>query len=199
VSSGQERSPSPAGESPPVISQSPPIDPLSTGEELDETLVAGSQRLGNRDDIAIWLQRLGGRFRIEGTLDRGGGRLPVAGMTDCVSVGQGPGMNCMIRLNAPNIDTNLNPGAFIPGIDLETPTVRYTSVDDTGVGVGATGSLWGDTAVFHTPCKSSSARICTSTTRITAEPDSDSVRLRIEINMDGRVTASYDVKEVRIK
>lgn len=43
------------------------------------------------------------------------------------------------------------------------------------------------------------ARICTSTTRISAQPDSDSVQLQIEINMDGKVMASYDVRKVRIK
>lgn len=189
----------PAGESPTVVTQSRPIDLHSPGEELDKVLAAERQQLGNRDDIAIWLLRLAGRFRAEGTLEMGGDRRPVAGTVDCASIGRGPGLNCVIRLRAPNIDTHLNPGAFILGIDLETPTVRYTSVDDTGVGVGATGSLWGDTAVFQTPCKSSSARICTSTTRISAHPDSDSVHLRIEINMDGRVTASYDVTEVRIR
>lgn len=175
-----------------------PVDQPSTGGELDQVLLADREPLANRDDIALWLRRLVGRFRIEGTLERSLDRLPVLGMVDCVNVDRGPGLNCAIRLEAPNIDTHLNPGAFILGMDPEAPMVRYTSVDDTGVGVGATGSLWGDTAAFRTPCKSSSARTCTTTTRISAPPGSDNLRLQIDINMDGKVTASYDIQQVRV-
>jgi hypothetical protein len=84
-------------------------------------------------------------------------------------------------------------------MDLETPTIRYTSVDDTGVAVGTTGELRGDTAVFRTPCVSSSARVCISTTRITAVRGAASIRFQVEIQMDGRVTSRYDIEQLRMQ
>jgi hypothetical protein len=40
---------------------------------------------------------------------------------------------------------------------------------------------------------------CVATTRITARRGADSVRLQVEIRMDGRVTSRYDVEQVRVK
>jgi hypothetical protein len=180
---------------------SPPTDSsvVEPDEELDEVLVTGQQRARNRDYIVLWLLRLEGRFRNEGTLQWGGKTRPVEGDTDCISVGTGPGMNCVITLLAPGIETNLRPGSYILGVDLETSKVRYASVDSTGAAVGTTGELRGDTATFRTPCEASSARSCVSTTRITATGRSENVRLRVDLEMDGRVTTRYDVTQVRVK
>jgi hypothetical protein len=169
--------------------------------ELDEVLVVGRRPTRNRDSIAIWLRRLVGRFGNTGTVQIGAGGtpLPVKGATHCVAVGAGPGTSCMIMLEAPNIQTHLQPGAFILGLDLETPTIRFTSLDDTGVAVGTTGELRDDTAVFRTPCAASHARTCESTTRITARSNTGSVRLRVEIRTDDRVSARYDIEQVRLK
>jgi hypothetical protein len=168
-------------------------------EELEEVTVTGYESLGNREDIIIWLRRLAGRFRNEGTVEIGSTTYPVQGMMACNGVGTGPGMNCALKLEAPGNETGMHAGVFIVAVDLETPRVRYTWVDDTGVAVGTTGELRGDTAIFRTPCKASIVGTCTSTTRISAARRSDIVRLRVEIKMDGKVTALYDVNQVRMK
>jgi hypothetical protein len=168
-------------------------------EDLDEVTVTGDQPLGNRDDIINWLLRLAGGFRSEGTVEIGSAIYPVQGMMACISVGTGPGMNCALRLDVPGIEASMHPGVFIVAVDLETPRVRYASVDDTGVAVGTTGELRGATATFRTPCKASLASTCASTTRITAVRRSDIVRLRVETRIDGIVTARYDIKQVRVK
>lgn len=173
-------------------------------DELDEVLVLGQKPPKperNRDDIAVWLRRLAGRFNNQGTLARGesgDSKLPVMGATDCVRIGEGPGLHCVIMLEAPNVETHLKPGAFMLGVDLETPTIRYTSIDDTGASVGATGDLRGDTATFTTPCKSSLARACITTTCFTAQRGSGTVRLQVETVMDGRVISRYDVSQMRV-
>lgn len=168
-------------------------------DELDEVTVTGSQSLGNRNDIIVWLQRLAGTYRNEGTVEIGSTSHPVQGMMVCLGVGTGPGMNCALKLEVPGVEAGMHSGAFIVALDLETPRVRYTSVDDTGVAVGTTGELRGDTAIFRTPCKASVVGTCTSTTRISAARRSDIVRLRVEITMDGKVAARYDVNQVRMK
>lgn len=172
---------------------------VESSEELDEVFVSARQRLGSREDIVLWLRRLAGRFRNEGTLDRSGWKVPVHGVTDCIGIGSGPGMNCVITLEAPGTLTNLTPGSFLLGVDLESVALRYMSVDSTGAAVGATGELRGDTARFQTPCEASFARKCHSVTRITAERRSENLRLSVDIVMDGRVTARYDVTQVRVK
>jgi hypothetical protein len=186
----------------PVLAAAESPQAGSAEDELDEVLVLGQRPERNRDDIAVWLRRLAGRFSNSGTIafgESGDTRVPVAGATDCARIGEGAGIHCVIQLEAPNVVTNLKPGAFMLGIDLETPVLRYTSIDDTGTAVGTTGELRGDTALFRTPCASTVAKNCVATTRITAKRGADSIRLQVEIRMDGRVTSRYDVAEVRVK
>jgi hypothetical protein len=167
-------------------------------EALDEVVVTGLGPAGNRDQIVLWLRQLPGRYNIEGTLSQVRD-IPVKGASECVAVGAGPGVRCVIVLDAPLIDTHLKPGAYMLGIHVEQPLMHYMTVDDTGAAAVDTAELHGDTAMFRTACRAGSARRCMATTRITARPGLDKIRLRVEVRMDGRVTMSYDVTQTRVK
>lgn len=172
--------------------------PLSCDDELEEIVVLGQRPVRNRELLAVWLRRLGGRFSNTGSLELLGRALPVRGMTECVGIGEGPGMHCLIMLEAKDVDTHLKPGAFMLGIDLEAPLIRYTSIDDKGIAVGTTGELRGDTVLLVTPCRSALARECVTHTRITASRGSEHVRFQVEVQMDGRVASRYDIDQVRL-
>lgn len=181
------------------IAPAPDAATANPEEELDEVTVTGFQSLGNREDIILWLRRLAGKFRTEGTMEIASMSHAVRGMMVCNGVGMGPGMNCALKLEAAGIDTSMQSGVLMVALDLEEARVRHVWVDATGIAVGTAGELRGDTAIFRTPCVASPGSTCTTTTRITATRRSDIVRLRMETKVDGRVTARYDINQVRMK
>lgn len=189
-----------AAQSPQPPAATPPGAAVALPDEnLDEIQVSALGPARNRDFIILWLRQLPGRFVNEGTLLQQGNTIAVSGRSECVGIGAGPGVRCVIMLAAPGIDTHLNPGAYMLGLDLERPMAQYMSIDDTGVAAVAAGELRGDTFRFQTPCRAGSARTCTSTTRISTRPGSDTIRLRVDIRVDGRLTTQYDITQTRVK
>lgn len=175
-----------------------PLDEETPDQDLEEILVNGEAPVRNRESIARWLRQFPGRYRNEGELWRSGGSVSkISGVTDCRSVGPGPGAICLISLQAPPFDTNVNPGAFLLGIDLENPLVRYMTVDDKGSSVGAVAPLRGISVEFRTPCQAPAVRRCICTTRLVAKPGAEAIRLLVEIEMDGATRSRFDVSLVR--
>lgn len=190
----------------------PPADgTVGSGDEalaeLDEVQVLGQQPVRNPRAMAAWLRRLPGRYRSEGTVTYAGGMgmpsyangrtVPATGASICLNFGKGPGVQCTIQLSTPDGGTNLEPGMILLGLDIERPLIRYMSVDDLGNAVGDVGELRGNTARFRTPCKATGTTDCFTTTWINAEPDSAGIYFRMEIELNGRPWARFDVEKVR--
>lgn len=126
------------------------------------------------------MARLVGRFRWEGVLDTrplGGqadGRdlLRVQGMGDCVAVGQGPGVQCVLDVRwvedwtprgEPIAVPNLNPAMSLYGLDAIQE--RFARFNAPIVRASAEPAAWMD---------------CLWTTRITARPDKDVIHINID-------------------
>jgi hypothetical protein len=120
-------------------------------------------------DMDVWLRRLVGRFRWEGMLDTqplqapvdGSNLLRVQGMGDCVAVGQGPGVQCVLDVRWPEMWSlagdpvavpNLTPAMSLYGIDAVRERYVYLQVDNKGLAVGGPGTLYGATATLRAPC-----------------------------------------------
>jgi len=106
---------------------------------------------------------------------------PVQGMGDCITIGTGPGVQCVLQVNwkemrevvtpstterggvfnVPGGVSNLVPAMVMYGLDPGQAVVRYLQVDSAGLAEGAAGSVVGNTATFRTPC-TNAARILDS-------------------------------------
>ncbi len=62
--------------------------------------------------MELWLRRLAGKFRIDGTYENSGGTSKVGGIAECVSIGTGAGVHCVISAKwiAPE-ESHKNPGS----------------------------------------------------------------------------------------
>lgn len=120
-------------------------------------------------DMDIWLRQLAGRFQWDGVLDieplvgREDGRdlLGVKGISDCIPIGKGAGVQCVLDVRWPEQYTfrgdplavpNLSPAMSMYGIDAARQRVVYLQVDNKGLPIGGPGSLEGSTAAFRAPC-----------------------------------------------
>jgi len=142
----------------------------------------------------VWLKRLVGRYRIEGMVHvvaKGPcGQLPpdpaqsenppppppvycesVKGMADCVAIGSGPGVQCILQINWPDMYetvyppeddvgvfnlpggvANLAPAMALFGLDPGKSALNYLLVDQKGLSEGGEGFNSGSRMVFRTPC-----------------------------------------------
>jgi hypothetical protein len=185
------------------IAPAPPVPGASQDDELAEVKIIGDKAKSRRA-IAAWLRLLPGTYDNEGTLTygqqgSGGKKMPATGTSVCAVIGKGAGVQCMMTLRVPGEDTHLNPGMMLFGLDIERPLIRYMSVDDTGVSTGSTGDLRGDMVRFRTPCIATGARDCFSTTSILAAAGADRILYQLEIEVDGRVQARFDITQLRVK
>lgn len=120
-------------------------------------------------EMDVWLRRLVGKFRWEGVLDveprfgreDGTDVLAVRGYSDCVAIGSGPGVHCVLDvrwnekytfMGKPVAVPNLTPAMMMFGIDAARERMLYLQVDNKGLPHGGVGSLVGSTAEFRAPC-----------------------------------------------
>lgn len=93
-------------------------------------------------ETEAWLRSLVGRFRVDGEYWNSGGRSPVRGTADCVGVGDGPGVACVMTASwkAPRevrkdkglddaLNNALQPLFLLFGVDPEMPHLRVALVD----------------------------------------------------------------------
>lgn len=155
-----------------------------------------------------WLVRLAGRYRIEGLVEvvhnapeydrfRCGGPPPpppgepepptvaplcesIKGRADCIRIGAGPGVQCIIQaewrdmyelingiegigdgvnppprlgmFRVPGGEPYLGPAMLLIGLDPGKSGVNYLLVDNKGLPEGGAGSIAGNRATFRTPC-----------------------------------------------
>ena len=142
----------------------------------------------------VWLGRLSGRFEFEGsanpylTPSESDPRSPRAatGRSDCVHVGSGPGIHCVLNVawreewmmgNAIPPHPYLNPSMVLYGIDREGGLLHYLLVNNKGIAEGGTGVLSGNTATFTSTHQTERGLV--TVTRIHAPRDSRYVEISV--------------------
>jgi len=136
----------PAGENPRFAMPRPP-----TTAEATPTLEA-------------WLRRLAGRFEYEGAANPYGQPpeepRPVTGRSDCINVGNGPGIQCVLEVkwrerrdgmgNPIPPHPNLDPSMMLFGLEPSGDRLHFLQVDNKGIAQGGTGVLSGNIAKMIT-------------------------------------------------
>lgn len=112
---------------------SPPKKHERQPEELE------AAREATLAEIDIWLRRLAGRYRA--SADTAGESL-----MDCQSVGNGPGIHCIIGPS--RISQKQFPSVMLLGVAPERPGVRYMQVNESSIASTGFGRLSGDTLIF---------------------------------------------------
>lgn len=115
-----------------------------------------------------WLRRLVGRFRYEGFYavvvpsPQPPPPIPVKGMADCVGIGGGPGVQCVVnavwddeRWGGRRLGkwgggwvTSDSPTLLLYGVDPGQSNIRYLQVDHRGIAQGGAGLLNGNTLSY---------------------------------------------------
>lgn len=150
---------------------------------------------------AIWLQRLVGRYQFDGLvevvyehpdyIEHRCGPLPpdpaqqsemppppaipycstIKGIGDCVAIGAGPGVQCILDVawadiyavtpegayNLPGGVSYLSPAMMLFGLDPGQSAINYLLVDNKGLPEGGPGANTGNRATFKTSCVNGSA------------------------------------------
>lgn len=123
----------------------PPLD------DWKDPVAAAADPSATTAELAAWLPRLAGKFRYDGILGLGADDVRIVkGFSDCRIVGEGPGVQCVININWPEIGPNgsrggpphnLAPSMILHGLDPGTATIRILQVDSKGLAEGAEGTL----------------------------------------------------------
>lgn len=181
-------------------------------------------------DMDVWLRRLVGRYRFDGMLhavalgecaqpaaDSNLEDLhepycrPIKGSGDCVAVGVGPGVQCvlsvmwvdMYRIVSPTENAGggifsipggvsyLDPSMALFGLDPGKSALQYLLVDHKGMPEGDSGFIKGNRATFKTQCVNapalfnemdiSGSPICERIIRIDARPDAKVLHWSMDI------------------
>jgi len=144
-------------------------------DSVAQPALSGPEKLAALD---TWLRRLAGRYRITRM-----GR--AAGMEDCIGIGAGPGVQCVIGPPPPNPDGTA-PTMVLYGVDPDVPGIRYLQVNGRSIAEGDLGKLSDDTLGFSkVQCPTtlnrqsgSSMLSCQRQVRIYAPPGSTDVLIQ---------------------
>ena len=191
----------------------PPPRPPDTPEMRE------ARRLQQAAEMDIWLRRLIGRFRVEGVIYRYDD-LPVEdgtaaagivsrareqpedddppkvksarGMEDCIGLGSGAGVQCVINVlweeewtaDGQAVEegvSTLAPAMIEYGLDPVASRIRYLQVDNKSLAEGAAGVLKGDTLTTRVRCANTEAvKHCERVMRIYAPPGGKYLQLNID-------------------
>jgi hypothetical protein len=183
--------------------------------EARDSPMRDGQQAATLDQVGAWLPRLVGKFRLEGSVEEAGEagalrRESIRGQADCRHVpgatavsGRAPAVECfldMLWTPSPAADgaaaQNSTPAPhtamLVYGYELPVIGLRHMLVDGEGVAEGGAGQLFDNTLVSTSGC----ARIqgnCQRSVRITAAPDLRSVRMNIDMAVDGKRAGSQEL------
>ena len=158
------------------------------------------------------MARLVGQFTVDGKVDLHGRSetdlLDLQGRSTCVGMGPGPALQCQLASGGRSAGdrwetivggvSNLNPRDDAFGFEPNRIGIRHMLVGNDGIADGAMGYLLsGDTLVTHSKC-GGVAGTCSRVVRGTAEPDAQTVRMEIEMQIDLRkaVTITFVMHRV---
>jgi hypothetical protein len=164
----------------------------------------------------VWLRRLVGRFNFEGVVelpptvddecDEGEdepcegtkpSRESIKGTGDCVSVGTGPGVQCVFNVSwldmwiidpetgnvLPEAVSYLNPAMALFGIDPGKTAINHLLVNNKGLAEGGRGAHTGNRATFRTSCVNQPGILggCERIFRIEANADAQLLYMWIDV------------------
>ncbi|MEO8315256.1 MAG: hypothetical protein ABI645_10720 [Pseudomonadota bacterium] len=162
-------------------------------------------------EMDVWVRRLVGRFSFEGLVhvpSNGACGAPgtsvntqpcqtIKGTGDCVSVGTGPGVQCVFNVSWPDIwavdfETGdvvpiavsyLNPAMALFGIDPGNAAINHLLVDNKGLPEGGLGAHTGNRATFRTSCVNQPGIVggCERIFRIEAKADARLLYMWIDV------------------
>lgn len=182
-------------------------------EVLEEVVVDGRRPVRKPQAILDWMARLVGEFTVAGKVDLHGHSeadlLDVQGRSTCVGLGPGPAVQCELRIRWPEARgsggeemaggvSNLDPAMMVFGFEPNRIGIRHMLVGSDGIADGAMGYLLsGDTLVTRAKC-GGVAGACERMVQVIAEPDAQTVRMRIEVQIDLRkaVTIAFVMHRV---
>lgn len=155
--------------------------------------------------MSDWLQRLVGRYKFDGMIQLFGATCdaasaspacnPIKGLGDCVAVGKGPGVQCILNATwqdlfqvnfesgtataPPGTVAYLDPAMLLLGLDPGASSINNLLVNDKGLPEGGLGSIVNVTAKFTTQCVNEPAG-CLRVMRIEAKPEASLVYLSVD-------------------
>jgi hypothetical protein len=188
------------------------------GPDTPESIAARKDKTTR--DMQAWLRRLEGLFKFEGMADYNGD-MPssagaassgsdgaydegtpidplklksVSGKGDCVFVGAGPGIHCVINVEwtaewgalGDPVDGGapfLAPATRLYGFDPEASVIRYMTLDSDGLTELEAAALKGNTLTlkYETRCESDTSVRCRRVTKLYAPSSSNRVQMTIDI------------------
>ena len=190
--------------------------PRQVAPEPADEAVAREAKLAEMD---AWLRRLVGHFRFEGDIqvfvlgcDSHGPcmipglvcesflcflHLPSPGVGDCINIGTGPGVHCVINVPWPEsmliplpsgteiYDFRwparlLAPAMMLYGIDPDNLEIRYLLVDSKSISESVSGVLKGETVTFTTRCVNNPST-CRQTFSVRAPRSGRGIMMSMEI------------------
>jgi hypothetical protein len=160
-------------------------------------------------EMDAWLRRLVGRFRFEGVIHvLGTEDRSIKGVGDCVSIGAGPGVQCVLNVSwldiyivnfggdnldspgggvstVPGAVSYLNPAMILFGLDPGKAAINHLLVDNKGLPEGGLGTNTGNRATFRTRCVNQPGVVggCERILRIEAAADARILYIWIDVEM----------------
>ncbi len=162
----------------------------------------------------VWLRRLVGTYRFDGMIANHD--VGVKGKADCVAIGTGPGVQCVLNVTwqdiwmmdlqsarmvtVPGGVSYLDPAMVLFGLDPGKQGINYLLVDNKGLPEGGVGRNSSDRAVFKTPCVDAPGLFDSMATRNFGEPYRTCDRIiRIEAKPDARIVymwIDFEINEI---
>ncbi len=171
-----------------------------------------ARRVQMAQDMAAWLPRLVGQFIFEGTVqfmkqaDRSpeGNVSEVRGKGDCIAIGDGAGVQCVIHAFWDEEWTSqgnpveggvsfLGPASILYGLDINAAKIRYLMLNTNGIAESESGSVAGYTAkwIYETQCEADVMALCRRVTRLRAVPDGRFIQATIEIEQKSPMATGW--------
>lgn len=158
----------------------------ATAQEREPKLESPEEQEGRRvralGEVDDWLRKLAGRYRIDAiSISLSKSPSPprgYSGMADCIGVGQGPGVQCLVALEGV-------PRLLLFGRNPDDLKIHVMEVDRMGIGVGRSGPLRGSSTQSRAKVPNTPAHpMLEEVKRYYASPDGGDIRFTIEINVD---------------
>lgn len=183
-------------------------------DELEEVLVEGRRPVRDPRKLTAWIDRLTGEFRYEGHVERRGApgagtvRAEIRGGSRCVRFGRAVAVQCQINaawssdqganaIDVPGDMASLNPAISLFALDGRKLFIVDFQVDDNGVATGGKGWVLDDTLISRSPCVDFSGK-CERVLRLEAPPDGKVIRMRVDLEHDGKPEVSYNFQWIRL-
>jgi hypothetical protein len=140
-----------------------------------------NQRVRKLEDVDNWLRKLIGRYHIDVLVMRlpAGASTGYSGMADCIGVGNGSGVQCLIAIDRV-------PHLFLFGRNPDDMKIHYMEVDEKGIGQAESGPLRGSAMQLRNKVPNTPAARprWEYVKRFHISPDGEDIRFSIELEMD---------------